>query len=69
VAKGPCTRRQKKLKTKVQKKVLFKKGATHIVKSIVKQWPIVAFVVNPPIESFESDDETLTSLANKTFST
>jgi hypothetical protein len=69
VAKGPRTRRQKKLKTEVQKKVFFKKGATHIVKSIVKQWPTVAFVMNPPIESFESDNDTLTSLANKTLYT
>jgi hypothetical protein len=53
----------------VQKKVFFKKGATHIVKPVIKQWPIVAFVVNPPIESFESDDETLTSLVNKTLYT
>lgn len=43
----------------MQKKVVLKKGAICTVKLIIKQWLIIAFVANPLVESFESDDETL----------
>jgi hypothetical protein len=43
----------------VQKKVLFIKSVTHIVKPIGKQWPMVLSVVNPPLESSKNDDELL----------
>jgi hypothetical protein len=43
----------------VQKKVLFIKGATHIVKPIGKKWPMILFVVNPLLESCKNDNELL----------
>lgn len=49
----------KKPQAKVQKKVLFIRGATHIVKSIGKQWPMVPSIVNPLLESSKNDNEFL----------
>jgi hypothetical protein len=58
-AKAPPRENRKKPQAKVQKKVLFIKGATHIVKLIGKQRPMVPFVVNPPLESSKNDNELL----------
>lgn len=43
----------------MQKKVLFIRGATHIVKSIGKQRPMVPSIVNPLLESSKNDNEFL----------
>ncbi len=50
----------------MQKKVLSKKGATHIAKPINKQQPTIPSIVNPLVESFKSDYKLLALLVDET---
>jgi len=67
--KAPPRKKHKKLQAKVQKKVRFIRGATHIVKSISKQQPMVPFIVNPLLESSKNDNEFLALLIDETLYT
>ncbi len=50
----------------MQKKVLFKKGATHTIKLISNQQPMVPSIVSPYVESSKCDDKLLASLIDET---